>query len=61
MLGRGVHADPFAAEDELMALLASVPSWGSSGLRVALRRRGLGQVIDAAVTLLRRREPPRRR
>ncbi|MEA5558037.1 PEP/pyruvate-binding domain-containing protein [Nodularia spumigena] len=56
MLGRGVHADPFAAEDDLMTLLASVPSWGSSGLRTALRRRGLGQVIDAAVTLLRRRE-----
>lgn len=56
MLGQGRDAESFAAEEELMALLQSTPSWGSTGLRVALRRRGLGQVIDAAVTLLRRRE-----
>ncbi len=55
-LHRAGGHDPYAAEDELFAVLRSMGSWGESGLRSAIRTRGLRQIIDASVVALRRRE-----
>lgn len=43
-------------QDALLAALEATPTWGTSGLRYAMRRRALRHMITEAATLLRRRE-----
>ena len=43
-------------EDALLAALEATPTWGTTGLRYAMRRRALRHMITEAASLLRRRE-----
>ena len=52
----GPPIDPAEIEAALLDALEATPTWGTDGLRYALRRRALRQMIRETATLLRRRE-----
>ncbi len=47
---------PQTVEDALLAALEASPTWGTSGLRYAMRRRAVRHMIKDTAALLRRRE-----
>jgi pyruvate,water dikinase len=53
---RSEPPDPTTVENALLDALETTPTWGTSGLRYAMRRRALRHMIEDTATLLRRRE-----